>query len=135
MEDNDLLFGGGGNDRLSGRAGDDTLAGGTGRDVHIGGTGSDVFVYGDPADSPPALAKADVIRDFNHPTDALDLSRLGRLSFIGTRPFTGPGQVRAEQRGADTVVQVNLRGGGAVDMAIILRGVIATRLSAEDFRF
>jgi Ca2+-binding RTX toxin-like protein len=132
-EGSDTVMGGNGEDRLNGRSGDDVLDGGAFGDVLIGGLGSDVFDYNVIADSSTPLARRDVIRDFTQLEDKIDLSDLGALAFIGTAAFSAAGQVRVEQVGASARVQINLAGPDAAEMAIVLRDVIATTLTAEDF--
>jgi Ca2+-binding RTX toxin-like protein len=132
-EGHDRLFGGSGDDRLSGRCGDDLLVGGAGRDVLIGGLGEDRFDFNAVSDSGPSQASRDVIRDFTHLEDQIDLSGLGPLAFIGTAEFTATGQVRVFQVGGDTQVAINLAGSDALEMAIVLRDVAAAALTAEDF--
>jgi hypothetical protein len=132
-EGNDLVAGNGGRDRLNGRAGNDRLIGGFGPDVLIGGFGRDVFDFNLVTDSGIADDTRDVIRDFAHSIDKIDLSDLGTLAFIGTGPFTGTGQVRAVQQGLNAIVEINLSGDAAPEMTIALQDVAAVSLTAEDF--
>jgi hypothetical protein len=127
----DHIFGGAGGDRLAGRTGHDILDGGTGRDVLIGGFGDDIFDYNSVSDS--ANAAPDVIRDFHHGMDAIDLSAFGDLDFVGTAQFTGSGEVRAIQSGSDVLVKINLSGVDTAEMTIVLRDVQASSLTAGDF--
>ena len=55
------------------------------------------------------------------------------FSFIGTAGFTGVGQLRVTQVGADTLVQGNTAGGSGAEFEIRLAGVTASSLVAEDF--
>lgn len=64
-----LLQGGEGNDLLLGFDGDDTLSGGGGNDKMAGGRGDDLFVFEENFGE-------DVISDFNHRNDILDLTLL-----------------------------------------------------------
>ncbi|MFZ1949737.1 MAG: M10 family metallopeptidase C-terminal domain-containing protein, partial [Pseudolabrys sp.] len=72
----DTLNGGQGNDILIGNGGADTLNGGAGSDILIGGAGNDTFVFKSIADSPPGPGQFDVITDFTHNADHIDLSAI-----------------------------------------------------------
>ena len=85
---NDTAYGGDGVDSVSGGAGDDRLLGGFGIDHLSGGDGADRFVFTQASDS--QANAPDVITDFVHGTDKIDLSGLGSLDFIGGGPFHGP---------------------------------------------
>jgi Ca2+-binding RTX toxin-like protein len=132
-EGNDLVAGNGGRDRLNGRAGNDRLIGGFGPDVLIGGFGRDVFDFNLVTDSGATADTRDVIRDFTHLADRIDLSDLGTLAFIGIAAFTGPGQVRVVQQGANTIVEINLSGDETPEMTIALIDVAAATLTEADF--
>jgi len=128
---NDRLFGDSGNDTLWGGAGSDVLFGGDGNDTLIGGRGFfsgggmdtmrgdagwDVFDFNfaneSPANSP------DLIQGFDGvgfaAGDRIDLSSesiwSGPLTFVGSAPFTDPGQVRVVDHpsNTETLVLVNL---------------------------
>ncbi|MEH1838392.1 MAG: hypothetical protein V7L20_06425 [Nostoc sp.] len=103
---NDYLSGGEDNDTLFGLGGNDTLIGGGGTDILYGDTGNDVFQFDSVSDSQPGLSR-DIIKDFvgngNLPGDRIDLSRIDAntiikgdqaFTYIGTRAFTAPGQIR-----------------------------------------
>lgn len=103
---NDYLAGLDGNDALYGVGGNDTLIGGGGTDKLIGGTGNDVFRFDSVSDSQPGLLR-DIIKDFvgngNLPGDRIDLSGIDAnttikgdqaFTYIGSRAFTAPGQIR-----------------------------------------
>ena len=103
---NDQLFGRGGNDLLAGKGGNDRLDGGLGRDTLVGGAGLDVFDYNVVAATGKTATTRDVITDFVHLTDDIDLSTIdangaapGNTAFLfvaapGTT-FTGvKGQLR-----------------------------------------
>lgn len=125
----DLLSGGDGNDRLIGGTGRDTLAGGLGADVLSGRAGPDRFVF---AAGESDAATPDHITDFAHGTDLLDLRALGPLAF-GTGPITGIGQVRAVTVGGTTEIRVNLSGGPAPELLIVLDNAAA--VDGGDFLF
>jgi hypothetical protein len=112
---------------IAGLAGADRLIGHGGGDVLTGGTGADRFVYLDRRDSGTSLGSEDRITDFSQSEgDRIDLSALVllRLAFIGTAPFTGPGQVRIAFEGGGTLVMVNLDGDPAPESLIRLSGTI-----------
>ncbi|MBL4906161.1 MAG: hypothetical protein JKX94_01810 [Sneathiella sp.] len=62
-----ILEGDEGNDLLLGQGGNDTLIGGSGNDQLEGGPGEDVFVFGPDSGT-------DLVKDFNHREDVLDLT-------------------------------------------------------------
>jgi Ca2+-binding RTX toxin-like protein len=110
----DKLFGGAGNDQLYGRQGNDLLTGGLGNDTLWGGAGTDILSGGMGADtfmfrnvSQIGLGDTrDLIRDFRHAVDTLDLSGIDAnwtvagnqaFGFIGRGAFSGAaGQLRLE---------------------------------------
>ena len=70
---NDHMLGSAGNDYLDGGKGNDTLDGGSGDDTLTGGKGHDTFVFA-PVSSDGLPAGNDVITDFVHGQDKIDLS-------------------------------------------------------------
>ena len=103
---------------MDGGAGADTLTGGSGADNLTGGAGADHFVYLAAADS--HTGSCDQIADFTA-GDIIDLSALaGTLSFIGSAVFDGLMQVRVDETGPGTGIEVNLTGDLTPDMLIIL---------------
>lgn len=180
---NDYLYGGAGNDTLSGGEGDDTIAGGFGADVLTGGPGADVFSLGQTGLVSPPLQRPDggyflgeffavipfarapasgvgpgnrdVILDFEHGSDRLDLVELVAVEldmlpqasvFLGTRPFQPveslpsnlgqpTPQLRYDLAGDSTVLQLYVPSAfgrdGAADAEFELRGVQG--LVAADF--
>lgn len=94
---NDVLLGDDGDDALFGDNGDDILNGGAGDDTMTGGKGVDTFVFAD-------LGGTDVLTDFKHTQDIIDLSQLDAIdggavnpfSWIGSAAFSGAaGELRA----------------------------------------
>jgi Ca2+-binding RTX toxin-like protein len=84
-DDNDTLDGGAGNDSLDGGAGNDSLLGGAGDDTLTGGEGKDALSGGAGKMYSYMLRKVtvvlqkrkrDVIKDFKHGEDKIDLSQL-----------------------------------------------------------
>jgi Ca2+-binding RTX toxin-like protein len=84
---------------IIGNAGNNRLYGGGGKDAFAGGNGVDKFVYKSASDSGTAIddSESDVIRDFTHGKDKIDLSMIDAIShtgannsfrFIGTANFT-----------------------------------------------
>lgn len=139
---NDLLSGGDGDDVLLGGDGRDILLGGMGTDTLFGGFGADRFVFTDVAESVRGSAR-DVIREFSIAEgDRINLRAIDAMesvvgnqefTFIGQAGFTGEGQIRAIQSGADTIVRINTAGAGNPEMEILLRNVIATTLTGDHF--
>jgi Ca2+-binding RTX toxin-like protein len=76
----DSFVGGLGDDAISdtliGGAGVDTLTGGRGRDVMTGGAARDLFDFNIAADTGRTASTRDVIRDFTHLTDDIDVSTI-----------------------------------------------------------
>ena len=138
----DKLEGGGGDDNVLGDDGDDQIVGGVGRDTLTGGIGSDTFIFVDNRESPGAVGSADVILDFEHSQDKIDVSHVDavssttttdQFSFIGTVAFSAAGQVRIEQSGSDTVLLFNTDNKfNTVEMSVLLKGVATSEFSESD---
>lgn len=139
---NDVLYGEAGSDFLSGDAGTDFISGGTGKDYLGGGLGADTFEFRALAHSGTTNATMDVILDFEHLVDDINVSRIdanaalaGNQSFVfkGSQAFSGAGQVRYvyDRTNDDTVVLFNTDADNATEMAIRIDGIM--RLSASDF--
>lgn len=129
-------------DTFRGDAEANRFRGNGGRDSVTGGAGPDVFDYDALAHS-PAGANRDVITDFIHLADDIDLLTIDARSstpavndafaFIATRgaAFTGAGQVRWHQSGGNTFVEANVDANLAPDLQIELTGL--KTLTAADF--
>ena len=139
---NDALYGGVDNDLLYGGSQNDFLYGGTGRDLMSGGTGADMFVFNAVIDSPLGSTTRDMIMDFSPGTDRISLSRIDAkvgltgdqaFTYIGSAGFTGEGQIRAVQVGADVVLYLNVSGPGVPELQIGLRQVQLSALQSTDF--
>ena len=145
---NDLIIGNGagntfrgmgGADSLDGGGGNDTLDGGAAADSLQGGQGADVFDFNQVGDS--TSAAPDTISGFTTGDDRINLRDIDpstasgdqAFTFIGLAEFTGDGQARLVQSGADTIVEINIGGTAGAEMRIVLTGVTATDLSADDF--
>ncbi|WP_419900133.1 hypothetical protein [Roseomonas sp. USHLN139] len=120
---NDGLDGGTGHDALFGDDGDDILTGGAGFDLLAGGAGQDRLTGGADADTFVIAAGSMVtVTDFDV-ADALEVIDLRALA--GVTGFAGLSIV---QSGADAVVT-------AAGTTVILKGVQASALGADDFVF
>ena len=69
----DTITGNSASNTLSGGGGADTLTGGLSGDILMGGTGADIFNF-DSTSEVSSGSYADVITDFTHGTDYIDLS-------------------------------------------------------------
>lgn len=141
---NDTLFGNGGDDVLKGNVGSDVLAGSTGADTLTGdipgGKEADTFRYFNTADSGVGLGHRDVVTDFQHGVDKLDLHSVDAkagtsgdqaFTFVGGAGFSAEGQARAFFEGDHTVVQLNTGGANGAESEIQLAGHVT--VSAGDF--
>lgn len=141
---NDLLVGFGGDDIMSGGDGQDILRGGAGRDFLRGDantTEHDVFDYNKLSESTRQAAGRDVIMDFQHGTDDIDLSTIDANALVGGNQafkFIGganfhhhAGEVRAFAQGANTMIAADVNGDAIADFAILLRGTVT--LNKFDF--
>ena len=130
---NDYLFGYSSNDSLVGGTGNDTLYGHTGRDTLDGGVGYDTFVYTSTAHSKAGSSNRDQIY-FDSPgtfvADVIDVSAIDAdttldgnqaFVFIGTADFTGPGQIRVQAGGVDTLILFNTDADSSTEMEILSR--------------
>jgi serralysin len=143
------IDGGLGDDVLYGLGGNDMLTGGAGKDVLTGGAGADHFIFRSTGDSAAALARSDVIADFEHGSDKIDLHAIdansvspGHQAFVldaegmpGTKVATGHiGWYQEDHPGTAndiTVIRLNVDGNAAIEMTVELHGLIA--LAKGDF--
>lgn len=139
---NDMLYGDAGNDILNGGAGDDYLIGGLGKDTLNGGAGRDTFEFRFLSESGVTTDTADVISDFQHLMDKIDVADIDAratqagnqaFTFIGTNNFSAAGQIRYVVNGTtqDTYVLLNTDNDAAAEMVIKIDPVVG--LSALDF--
>lgn len=140
--DLDKIFGLGGNDRLYGLEGADTLTGGAGRDFMWGGTGADDFDFNNVVEI-GKNATRDVIRDFQHLVDDIDLSTIdangvaagnAAFKFLAAKgaAFTGvKGQLHWFQAGGSTYVEGDINGDAKADFQIQITGLV--KLTVGDF--
>lgn len=154
----DTITGNASANRLSGYAGDDSIAGGGGADVIAGGLGrdtltggnagttggdgaADIFAFYSAAESGNTAATCDLITDFVHLVDKVDLSVIDAIAgtaandafkFVGTAAFSGvAGQLRYEQSGGNTYISADINGDRTADLMIGLTGL--RTLTAQDF--
>ncbi|MDB5562112.1 MAG: hypothetical protein JWN11_1530 [Hyphomicrobiales bacterium] len=140
-----VLSGLAGNDALAGGAGNDTLTGGTGADIMTGGGGSDHFVFNSVAEMGKTVDTRDIVTDFVHGTDKIDLSAIdANASNSGNNAFTfiaADNTVFDHSKGVvawhtdtahnQTIVQGDMNGDGVHDFEIALTGIV--HLTASDF--
>jgi serralysin len=138
----------GGNDTISGGAGNDLIDGGAGKDRMTGGAGRDIFGFDLRTETGNGAASRDVITDFVHLTDDLDLSGMDASRVLGgNNAFTWRGTgafgagpegelryVRTDKAGTandHTVVHCDLDSDVGSECQIELRGLVD--LSPADF--
>ena len=136
---NDTLTGSTAANVLMGLAGNDTLVGGSGADILTGGLGADRFVFSALADSAPGTP--DLVTDFVHGTDIIDLSAIdANTSSSGNQAFAFGGQnanvvansVTWFESGENTIIRADVNGNTTADFMITLTGT-NHNLSASDF--
>ena len=136
---NNKLSGLDGADLLDGGTGNDTLVGGLGADLLTGGAGADRFLYSAFADS--TLAQLDVIQDFIHAADMIDIAAIDAnaakksnqaFAFAGKNSDVVANSVTWYESGDNTFVQADVNGDTTADLLIELTGT-SLQLSASDF--
>jgi Ca2+-binding RTX toxin-like protein len=141
----DETTGGAGNDVLTGSSGDDVFTGNGGADTMTGNGGNDTFRYLAETDSqpnanwqvPPTASDPrtwDVITDFAHGADKIDLSALAgasNLIFTGTTP--GSHAVWYASSGTSTFIYASTSGDAAPELMIELANTSGLAPSAADF--
>jgi Ca2+-binding RTX toxin-like protein len=131
------------NDVLTGSPGVNVLNGGGGADTLTGGAGSDKFLLSATTDSTPGAS--DVITDFVHGTDIIDLSAIdantaskakGDQAFAFALPEPNSNVVANSvtwfESGGNTIVQADVNGNTTADLTVVLTG-INHNLTASDF--
>lgn len=138
----------GGNDTMYGNDGNDTLTGGGGKDYLEGGDGYNTFVFNAVTDTSNSATTCDLITDFWHDYDTLDLSAIdastkisGNNSFVfkGTTAFgtSTSGEIyykkfnNAGESNDYTLVYIDNDNDAASEAIIKLSGLV--NLSAGDF--
>ncbi len=147
--DIDRIFGFAGNDVLSGLGHNDVITGGRGRDIMLGGTGLDDFDFNLLGEMGRTALTRDIIRDFIHLRDDIDLSTIdangsaaGNAAFkllaAKGAAFTGvKGQLHWYQLNPagtlhdKTIVEGDVNGDKRADFQIELTGL--KTLTAADF--
>ncbi|MFJ4157057.1 hypothetical protein ACIPZF_19945 [Pseudomonas sp. NPDC089752] len=133
-----MLNGGSGDDTLWGGGGNDRLVGGAGKDILTGGSGNDIFSFNSFGETGIASNTWDVITDFEHGKDKIDLSAFDANTatsvndafnvLIGSGDaFTLPGQLKF----AGGMLYGNANADNGPDFAIQLVGV--SNLTLSDF--
>lgn len=129
---------------IIGNDGVNIITGLKGRDVMTGGLGKDSFVFKAVTDTTKAAATRDVITDFKHLTDKINLSaidantKLGNnqaFKLLGTNgaAFTGvAGQLHYKSASGHTIIEGDTNGDKHADFQIDLVGTIKV-LSTGDF--
>ena len=138
----DTIIGNGIANALNGRAGNDRLSGGAGADKLTGGAGIDTFVFKSLADTGVTGTTRDVITDYQHLTDWIDLSGIDAKTtasgdqafmFIGNASFHHvSGELHARiDASSNTVVEGDVNGDGLADFQIQINGI--KPITAADF--
>lgn len=138
----DTLLGSKGGNSLDGSAGDDEITGRGGKDILTGGGGSDDFDFLTPSDS-KAGKNRDIITDFEHKLDDVDLSKIDpdtknhKFTFVDQNDLKHVGDlhfVLNDEKGKahdTTLIEANLKGDAKPEIQIELTGLI--HLDKGDF--
>jgi len=111
-----------------------------GRDVVTGGAARGIFDHDHTSDGLPGSANRDMIIDFAHNSDKIDLTGIdantavaGNQAFVwlGDAPLTGAGQVDFITSGGNTIVQASTDADSTPEFQIRLTGIVT--LSEGDF--
>jgi len=117
-------------DTLFGSANVDVLTGGGGTDKMTGNAGSDTFKFNATSDSSADISFSDVINDFLHRTDTIDLSAIdANTGLDGDQPFVFEGNnastvansVTWSQDLSNTFLHIDNNGDAIADMQIVLQ--------------
>ena len=119
----DIIYGGGGADIIYGGQGADTIYGGLGKDIIDGGAGSDTISFSGLEDS--VLGKEDLIQNFIHGEDSIDLSNIKEISSIDDLSF--------HYSSADNINTVTYNNG--IDDIFAFKVESNTMLTSSDFDF
>ena len=117
---NDIIVGGAGNDFQFGESGNDILTGGTGKDRMTGGDGLDVFDFNAVLESRTGAARRDVVTDFKHLSDKIDLKDIDASTKLpGDQAFKFIGQQVFHHVAGELHVIKFDKPGSALDMTIV----------------
>jgi len=131
------------NNIIIGNAGNNNITGGLGHDIMTGGAGKDLFVFNSIKDTTIVAATRDVITDFKHLTDRIDLHVIdANTKIAGNQAFTfqaaagahftgAAGQLHYFYSGTNTIVEGDINGDKVADFQIQLTGHQV--LTAADF--
>jgi Ca2+-binding RTX toxin-like protein len=126
-------------DRFTGDGGRNFFQGGAGKDTYTLGDGRDVVDLDRAAHSGPTSGARDVVADFAHLVDDLDLAGIDAdataagdqaFRFVGTAALTGAGQVGYFTSGGNTVVRASTDADGAAELQVQLNGLVS--LTVDD---
>jgi Ca2+-binding RTX toxin-like protein len=144
----DKLTGGDLSDTFVGGSGIDVLTGGKGKDSLLGGSEKDTFDFNAVIESGTSSSTRDVIQDFVHNLDKIDLSTIDANTATAVSAFgllakgtatsvVGSGKIgwyQINAAGVDndmTILRINNDADASIEMTIQLRGLIA--LTSVDF--
>jgi Ca2+-binding RTX toxin-like protein len=134
---------------LTGNGFANRITGDLGNDTMNSGGGKDSFIYRSTSESPPNGGSRDVIIGFNPGTsstavDRIDLSAIDantskagnqKFKFIGTKAFSGKGQLRIRKSGSGILLEGNTTGYTSAEFEILLQGVGRTSaFTKKDFK-
>lgn len=140
---NDTIYGGVNAEALNGGSGFDLISGGKGADTLTGGADGDTFLYTSATDSTVKAGGRDLITDFEHEVDRIDLSKLhpatkdDAFKFVGSAPLKHAGDlnfIQHDAAGTDhdyTMIEGSIGTAGKPDFEIELSGLIT--LTRDDF--
>ena len=127
-------------DTFKGNQFNNYFQGGLGKDTFSGGSGRDLYDVNAVAESGVGTTKRDVISDFVHLTDDIDLMGIdantaiaGNQAFrwVGTAALTGPGEVGFFTSNGNTIIRGSNDADAAKEFEIQLTGI--KQLTVDDF--
>ena len=143
-----IIAGGAGADTINGGGGNDRLAGFEGVDLLSGGAGNDTFLFyaiGTGGDTGKTAATRDIIVDFVHAADKIDLLQIDAnptttaineaFAFVaaGGAFSSSAAQVHVVQSGINAIIEGHTPGHIVPDFMIQLNNVTASSILATDF--